>query len=254
MKRFLFFTTLMLLLAACGSNAGQLNNRGNKAYTENNYPEALNAYRGAQEKSPALPEPYYNAANTYYQQKNYQQAELQYQLTLRHAPETLKQQTLYNRGNLFYKNQQYQQAAEVYKEALRLNPNDEQAKYNLELTLQKLQEQNKQEQQQEDQEQNKQEQEEQDQQQSDQEQNKQEQNQDQSDQPDPPNEESPPPQQNQNPASTQPQPGQPEVQPMTRDQARQLLQSIADDSETLQQHLQQLHGQSFTNQPPDQDW
>ncbi|GIX07736.1 MAG: hypothetical protein KatS3mg115_2139 [Candidatus Poribacteria bacterium] len=47
----------------------------------------------------------------------------------------------YNLGNAFYRDREFQRAVEAYKHALRLVPEDLEAKHNLELALEALQEQ-----------------------------------------------------------------------------------------------------------------
>jgi tetratricopeptide (TPR) repeat protein len=57
----------------------------------------------------------------------------------------------YNLGNALYRRQQLEQSLEAYKQALRVNPNDADAKYNLERVLEQMQEQEQQQEQQSDQ-------------------------------------------------------------------------------------------------------
>jgi len=253
MKRGLPLLLILLFLTACGSSVGRLNQRGNEAFAAQDYPSALEAYRQAQVEAPDVPEPYYNAANTYYRQQDYQQAELQTRQALRHADDALAQRSFYNLGNTYFQRGEFQQAVEAYKEALRLNPDDRDAKHNLELALQQLQQQQQQNQQQQNQQQQDQQQQnqqsnqqqQQDQPQQNQQQNQQQQNQPQQNQQQPQQQEQTP--QNQNPSAGQPQQGA-----MTREQARQLLQAIANDTQTLQERLQQIF--VAPGGTPEQDW
>ena len=156
-KKFaLLMIIAILLLAACSPSAEELNNRGNKAFAGQDYKGALSAYQEAQDKSPETAESYYNAANTHYRRKDYQQAQQQLQQGLTKAQGDLSQNSFYNLGNTLFNAQQFEPAIEAYKEALRLNPDDEQAKHNLELALKRVQQNqdNKQEQQQDDEQQN----------------------------------------------------------------------------------------------------
>lgn len=61
-----------------------------------------------------------------------------------------KSSALYNLGNTLYDGQKYAEAAEAYKQTLRLDPNNENARYNLAMAQQKLQESEQQEQQNQD--------------------------------------------------------------------------------------------------------
>ncbi len=260
MKRLLLILLPALFLTtACKQSVGQLNNKGNKAFDAGDYAAAQEAYRSAQVTAPDVAEPYYNAANTYYRQKDYQQAELQAEQALRHANDPLAQNSFYNLGNTYYNNQQFDKAVAAYKQALRLNPNDADAKHNLELALQHLQKK------QQDQQQNQQNQ---DNKKQNQQQNQNQQNQNtptptpqgSSARPTPQAGATPTPsnqgeqnqQNSQDQNSQQPQAGQPQPQKLTKEQARRLLEAIASNTKTLQEQLQQ---QFFApGNPPAEDW
>jgi len=67
---------------------------------------------------------------------------------LKTADPALATQAWYNLGNAFFGAEKWPQAVEAYKEALRLRPGDGEAKHNLELALQKLEQQQAQQEQQ----------------------------------------------------------------------------------------------------------
>jgi Ca-activated chloride channel family protein len=218
---FLFLAALAL--TGCGSSAEKLNNQGNEAFAAQDYDGALTAYNQAQEQSPKLAEPHYNSANTHYRQGAYDQAQQQIELALvsEQAQAGLDQNTYYNLGNTLYQAQQYEAAIEAYKEALRLNPGDLEAKQNLELALRQLQQQ-QQEQQEEQQ---------QDQQQDEQQQDEQQQDEQQQDQ-----------------AGDESQ----QTTGLTEEQAEQLFEAAAQDTESLEEYLDQVV--TFPWAPPAQDW
>ena len=150
----LFIIPIGLLVSACGASVEKLNQEGNQAFAEQAYLEALEAYHSAQLESPELAEPYYNAANALYKQGAYQEAISQLQRALQFAENSqLAESSFYNSGNSFYNNQELEAAFESYKNALLLNPNDLDAKHNLELTIQQ-QEQKQQQKEQQEQEEN----------------------------------------------------------------------------------------------------
>lgn len=151
----LVILTLSLVVAACSPSAEKLNKEGNSAYAKQAYEEALSAYQFAQIESPELAEPYYNAANSLYRQGMYAEALEQLSQALSFAKEeTLAENSFYNLGNSSFSTQEWENAIEAYKETLLLNPDDLDAKYNLELALQQMQQQEQQEEQEQDQEQN----------------------------------------------------------------------------------------------------
>jgi Ca-activated chloride channel family protein len=276
---------VILLLAACSAPAEQLNQEGNQAFAEQAYLEALELYQSAQIESPELAEPYFNAANTFYRQADYPTALEQMQVALQYVDEeTLAESSLYNMGNTLFNSQDLGKAVEAYKQALLLNPDDQDAKYNLELALQQQQQEQQQQQDQqqgENQDQGEEESEsdsesgddskDQEGQDGESENNENQEsqngeNQDEGEQGqdgdqsenndqqegDQENGEGQPqegenPQDSEQPSQT-PAPGQ----RMTEEQAKQLLAAIANDMETLQERLGQY---LFARQaPPAQDW
>jgi len=261
MKKLLLLIPILVLaavaLTGCGASAESLNNEGNEAFAEQNYEGALTAYVQAQEDQPEMAEPYYNAANTHYRLEDYERAqqEIEQALVGEERQENLDQNSYYNLGNVFFRGEQYEAAIEVYKEALRLNPDDLQAKQNLELALRQLQQQ-QQEQQQQEQSQDQQDQEnqdQQDQQNQDQQDQQDQQNQDQQDQQDQQNQDqqeqqNQQEQQEQNQAGGQPQ----EILGLTKEQARQMFEAAAEGTESLEEFLQQIL--VFPGAPPAEDW
>ena len=150
----LVFMALALLATACSPSAAEkLNNDGNEAFEKQAYENALASYQTAQIKEPELAEPYYNAANTLYRQGQYEAALEQLNMALSFAEEeSLAKDGLFNLGNTSFNMQDLGTAVAAYTESLLLNPDDQDAKYNLELALQQ-QEQQEQEQQEQEQEQ-----------------------------------------------------------------------------------------------------
>lgn len=272
------FLMIGLLVTACGPAAEKLNKEGNDAFAEEAYIDALAAYEAAQVENPELAEPYYNAANTLYREGAYTEAMMLMQEALKYTDaDYLQHSGFYNQGNSAFNLEEWESAIASYTEALLRNPDDQEAKYNLELALQQMQQQ---QQEQEQQEENQDEQEDQSEDgdgQEDQQQEQSEDGQDQQDQEQQEGEEQQDDQssdsesegdqeqeQEQNNADGQPRDGEesdeqqsesqvPQPgQRMTAEQARQLLAAIAQDAETLQERL----GQIFVAPPipPAQDW
>jgi tetratricopeptide (TPR) repeat protein len=256
-----------MLAAACKPSAEKLNQDGNDHFTEEAYLEALAAYQQALFENPELAEPYYNAANSLYREGAFPEALTLMQEALKFADEdSLTESGFYNMGNSSFNTEDWGSAVEAYKQALLVTPEDQDAKYNLELALQKQEEEQEEEEQEEESEsdQNEEEQEQQeDQSESDQEQQEDEsqdgEEQEGEDDPQDGEEEQEDeqegqgqPQDGENQDQEQPSQVPPPGQRMTEEQARQLLAAIAEESETLQEHL----GQIFVAPPipPVQDW
>ena len=271
MKKLLIFIPILLLavvaLAGCGQSAETLNNKGNEAFAGQDYEGALTAYLGAQEDVPEMAEPHYNAANSHYRMEDYQQAqqEIEQALVGEESQQALDQHSYYNLGNTFFQAQQFEPAIEAYKEALRLNPDDLQAKQNLELALRQLQQQEQEQADQESEQQEEQDQESEEEQEQDQEQqSEEEQDQEQADEPsddeqqseeeqdqadqrsdDEPSEQdqqSDGDQESDEEQADEPSDeGQPQqIEGLTEEQARQLLEAAAEGSESLEEFLQQI--------------
>ena len=241
----LFAILLFLtLISGCAPEEVKYNAQGNEHFENAAYPEALDDYRQAQVAAPDRPEPYYNAANAYNRQGEVAGAQAQTQQALKTAEDELAAQSWYNLGNAYFDAQQWQAAIEAYKEALRITPDDQDAKHNLELALQKLQDQQQQAQNQQqedqDQQQNQEDSEEQESQPGDEE--NQDQEQEQPSESDSEEEE----------AQQQEGGGQPQETQMTPEQAQQLLQAILGDSETLQDRLQRMY--QAPGGAPEEDW
>ena len=87
------------------------------------------------------PEPPYNSGNAQYRQENFEEARSQYQQALVLSDPELAQRNVFNIGNALYSTTQFDEAIESYREALRLDPDDIDAKHNLELALLQIEQQ-----------------------------------------------------------------------------------------------------------------
>ena len=245
--KLVFISLLMVgLLSSCVPEVVKYNDEGNASFEENAYSEALDAYRLAQVSEPDQPEPYYNAANTYNRQGDVAGTALQTEQALKTSDTGLQAQALYNLGNAFFDSQEWQQAVEAYKQTLRLDPDDEDAKYNLELALRAAQEQQEQEKS-----------ESEDQEQDEQSGENQEGEDEQSESPEPsPGEEDASEQEEPRSDQGETKDDSEEVgmedHQMTPEQAQQLLDALLEDSETLQEHLQ--HYFQAPGAAPEEDW
>ena len=127
---------------------------GNLAFESEDYEKALQDYESALGEMPDSPEAMYNSANALYRQaQTGDQAQMpdavsRYDRTSGIADDELLAKTAYNTGNALFEASEFEDALESYKQALRLNPDDEDAKRNLELTLRQLQQPEEQQQQQ----------------------------------------------------------------------------------------------------------
>lgn len=160
MKKIIFITLFVFVTISLSAQKGvrKAVRTGNKAYNEQRYGAAETEYSNALKENASSKEASFNLANTYYKQQRWDDAlkEYQHYLTLENEDETKMSSAWSNMGNTFLKKkgnekgQQMQmaqggqpqqgggqqadnlkQSMEAYKNALRLNPKDEETRYNL---------------------------------------------------------------------------------------------------------------------------
>ena len=125
--------------------------QGNRDYHRGDYSGAEGEYKESLNKK-YNDKAQFNLGNTYYQQKDYTEAANCYgSVTDRNVSKDVEAKAYYNLGNSMMEQQKYQEAFEAYKKSLKLNPDDEDARYNLEYARQKMIMQQQQQQQQQEQ-------------------------------------------------------------------------------------------------------
>mgnify|MGYP003466611974 CR=1 FL=1 len=217
------FRLTTILLACCSLLFAQQEatdlRRGNKQYNDSNYTEAEVNYRRGLSKNDQSFEGHFNLGDALFKQEKFPEALEQYtqaEKLLKANDKLSKEQldqrladTYHNMGNALYAQQQYDKAVTAYQQSLRLDPKDNDTRYNLVKAMQQLQQQQNQQQNQ-DQQQNQEQQEQQQQQ----EQNNQDQ-------------QTPPEQNNEQ---------------MDKETAEQILQALEQDEQETQEKLQRQQG------------
>ena len=199
-RALIVFPAIAIWLAACGPTPDQVNNSGHEPYARTDYAAALDAYNRARELAHTSGEPHYNAGNALYRMEEFEESLEEYDQALKYARGDLRSSGFFNRGNAAFQARQYAQAVEAYKEVLRMNPGDADAKHNLELALRQLPP------------------------------------------PDSDDEQTPPhaqPPQAEPPPQAESPPPETQTEPLTGEQARQALEAVGEDAQTLQEHRQQ---------------
>lgn len=109
---------------------------GNQLYQEKKYKEAADAYQQALAKNPTFTPGMFNLGNALYQQKNFDASRKILEATAKQSKDkNVKANANYNIGNTYMTEQKWEEAVNAYKAALRNNPQDEAAKYNLSYAL-----------------------------------------------------------------------------------------------------------------------
>ena len=140
-----------LLVGCAGERGAQLVADGNAQFSAEVYDAAQTNYSEARAAGVSNGVPIYNTANTQFRQSLYPEAALTMVEALNLADEALSAEAWFNLGNSYYVQEAWEQAVEAYKEALRVNPEDLDAKYNLELALNQIEQQEQEEEQSQDQ-------------------------------------------------------------------------------------------------------
>ncbi len=134
----------LLLLPGCipsaESQAFQLNEHGLERYKGGYYTDALESFRRASIQQPDLPELNFNTGDALYQTGEYERGVRETQKALTAEDPQFRSAAHFNMGNGYFQLNRFQDAYEEYKQALRENPDDLDAKVNLELALEKLRE------------------------------------------------------------------------------------------------------------------
>lgn len=208
---------------------------GNKLYQDEKYTESEIAYRKGIDVNPRSSEGAFNLGNALYKQDKLEEAAEQYQLVAGQAQKMMetekgKQQlseVFHNTGNIFMKGKDYAKSIEAYKQSLRLDPRNDETRYNLALAQKLLEDQEGEDQGQ-------------DQENEEQEEN-QDQQQDQQDQPKDQNEDKP----------------QEEEQPneqISQDNAQQILDAFLQDEKDTQEKVKKAQQEQQQRRRTDKEW
>ena len=205
--------------------------RGNKSYNEQKYEQAAKSYKDAIEINPNALEPNYNLGNTLYKQKAWDESIEQqnhYLLLEKEDPEHIAS-SWHNIGNALLHKKDLQKSMEAYKMALRVNPNDDETRYNLAVVQKMINDEEEEQDQDQQQDQNK--------------------DQNEGDQPQPPEQ-----QDKQKKPEEQSEPEQ-----MSRENARQILQAIEQDEKETQKRLNEMKAEerkkeAQENRQQNKDW
>ncbi len=127
---------MFLLLWSVPVHAGNPLREGIDAYNQGAYDKALKLFIDAQLDHPDRPDILYNIGNAYYHTGDYEAAAKNYKEALKTENKLLQQKAHYNLGNADFRKKQYEDALKNYEDALKLNPDDIQAKQNLEYVKQ----------------------------------------------------------------------------------------------------------------------
>lgn len=139
MKRFLY---VLLMLPFLGwtflDPVAKKNEEGNALFEKGEYEAALRRYLEAQQEARSRPELHFNAGDALYMQGKYAEALQEMGRATEGTHPDMSAAAHYNLGNALFRQEKFQEAVGAYKKSLELKPDDIDAKINLELALEKL--------------------------------------------------------------------------------------------------------------------
>ncbi len=142
MKRFLY---VLLMLPFLGwtflDPVAKKNEEGNALFEKGEYEAALRRYLEAQQEGRSRPELHFNAGDALYKQEKYAEAMQEMGRAADGTHPDMSASAHYNLGNALFRQEKFQEAVGAYKKSLELKPDDIDAKINLELALEKLDQQ-----------------------------------------------------------------------------------------------------------------
>lgn len=114
--------------------------KANKLLNQQKYEDALKLYTDAQIDMPDSPELSYNIGVTYYRLGRYEKALEAFRKSCSTEDIKLEAKAWYNMGNCLVQMGNLREAIEYYKHSLELNPDDKDAKFNIEYVQRKIKE------------------------------------------------------------------------------------------------------------------
>lgn len=131
--------------------------KGNRQFGRERYDKSIESYTRALEAAPTSFEAAYDLANAMFRAERYDTAEQTLKGIVADSTRSDidRSEAVYNLGNTQFAQQKLKEALASYRAAMRLNPDDQEAKYNYAYTKHLLQQQEQQEQQQQNDDQNK---------------------------------------------------------------------------------------------------
>lgn len=148
-----YFTCIVLLAFAClapfAEAAAQkmperrLVRKGNRQFARERYDKSIDSYTRALEADPTSFEATYDLANALFRAERYDTAEQTLKSIVADSTRSDidRSEAVYNLGNAQFAQQKLKEALASYRAAMRLNPDDQEAKYNYAYTKKLLQEQ-----------------------------------------------------------------------------------------------------------------
>jgi len=130
--------SISFLFATAQNETGYIRN-GNKLYKNKKFNEALEEYKKAGAVNANNPVVNYNLGNALFRTNNLEEAVKAFENTISNTNNSrLREKAFYNMGVSFSKSNKLEESIVAYKTALKLDPKDEDARFNLQKALSEL--------------------------------------------------------------------------------------------------------------------
>lgn len=147
MRRFLL-TIGIVAVTAGGSQAVTLSDKlhgtlqkGNRHYNNGEHEAALQKYLEAEMVDSAHSVPHFNAGGALYRLGRYPEGAREFLNSASSLTDSIAAMSYYNLGNSMFRAGDLESAAEAFRRSLLISPDDDDAKYNLELTMRMMENQ-----------------------------------------------------------------------------------------------------------------
>jgi len=150
MKTSVYFVTLLFFMASIAHAQTEKSSirKGNREFNKKDYLNSEISYRKAVEKNPSSFKGNFNLSDALFKQEKYDETIKTLDgLSSSNITDQQKSSVYYNQGNTYIQQKKLKESVESYKNSLRLNPNDQEAKYNLAEAQRMLKQQQQQQQQ-----------------------------------------------------------------------------------------------------------
>ena len=145
---FAFCFWLITLRPVFSQSDKKLIRDGNKLFEQKKFSDAEVAYKKSLNKNQKSYEGNFNLGDAYYKEGKFDEAAKQFQsLNSQKSSDKNQSAALHNLGNTMLQNKKYEESIEAYKQALKMNPKDDDTRYNLAYAQSMLRQQQQQQQQ-----------------------------------------------------------------------------------------------------------
>lgn len=151
MRFYILLCFFFLIYFGFAQNERSMVRDGNKNYNKGLFSDSEINYRKSLSQKKGFEEAQFNLSDALFKQERYDESiELLNNLISETQNNSLKAESYYNLGNNLLQQQKLEEAIDAYKNSLRINPADEEARYNLSKAISLMQQQKNQNEQEQD--------------------------------------------------------------------------------------------------------